>query len=609
MGKTHLLLYTRLLIAICMMAMGGAVWAGTRTDVLTPAAIGSFSSYTSWSGKTFESTAVYAGMTNGSLYISIKQTYNNSGIVTTTSGGKARNVTVSWGNMKTDKERVINIYGKNSKYSTPTDLFSTTKSTQGTLLGTLKYGTSTSLTISGEYAYIGIRVEGDYTVSLSQIEIEWEDASYDPPKTITTTSFPQSTYSVLLNEAFEAPEATVSANGATLSEAVLSYTSSDPSVATVDASTGVVSILKAGTTTITASFAGNDTFKESAGNYTLTIRDFLSSIWQSMSLPYAKETPVGTVTEEDDIVGITFAQGKGNNGPAYHLSSTAKEDKTILFDRDNTLTLAAKEGYAVSGITIRYWSGNYVFTPSIGSYGVKESANDWIGTWTGCSPHVTLTNTSGIRLFIHSITANYIKLAEAGTVTVSSAGVATYCYCPINQRVVVGNGTLTNIITGVENGVVKEENIPIVPSGTGVMLHGAGTYKCYTDSRLTEPTIATNYLVGETDGGYVPVGSYALQNQEGEGLGFYPVQTVEHTPIGAGKAYLTLPKELQANLRPLFFTQDDADRSTTGLQPTRFDSHSATTFYNLNGLPLKAPQKGINIIRKADGTIRKMVTP
>ena len=238
---------------------------------------------------------------------------------------------------------------------------------------------------------------------------------------------------------------------------------------------------------------------------------------------------------------------------------------------------------------------------------MKESANDWIGTWTGCSPHVTLTNTSGIRLFIHSITASYIKLAEAGSVTVSDVGAATYC--PINQRVVVGNGTLTNIITGVEGDVVKEENIPVVPSGTGVMLHGAGTYKCYTDSRLTEPTIATNYLMGETDGGYVPVGSYALQNQEGEGLGFYPVETEKYTPISAGKAYLTLPSGFSANLRALFFNQADAEHSATAIQSPRLDSHSATTFYNLNGLPLKAPQKGINIIRKADGTILKVVTP
>ena len=603
-------LYTRLLIAVIMMAMGSAGWAGTRTDVLTPTAIGSYSSYTSWSGKTFESTAVYAGMTNGSLYISIRQTNNNSGIVTTTSGGNARKVTVSWGNMETDKERVINIYGKNSKYSTPTDLFSTTKSTQGTLLGTLKYGTSTSLTISGDYAFIGIRVGGEYTVNLSQISIEWEKSTYidTPTKTLTTTTFPQNSYTLLWGDSFDAPTATVTANDDPVSSPAVTYESSDQSIATVNASTGEVEPRAAGVVTITATYAGNDTYQESSASYTLNIQESLTSTWTAASLGYTENTNVETVTNEGDLICITFAQGNGDKQPAYVLSSSAIENKTIKFERYNELSLAAKEGYAISGITIHYQSGSHTFTPSIGSYSVASSTNDWIGTWTGCSPHVTLTNTSGIRLFISSITASYIKLAEAGTVTVTDAGAATYCPTG-GQPVVVGDGTLTQIITGVKDGVVTEENIPVVPSGTGVMLHGAGTYKCYTDSRLTEPTIATNYLVGETAGGYVPVGSYALQNQEGEGLGFYPVETEKYTPISAGKAYLTLPSGFSANLRALFFNQADAEHSATAIQSPRFDSHSATTFYNLNGLPLKAPQKGISIMRRADGTIRKVVTP
>lgn len=602
-------LYTRLLIAVIMMAMGSAVWAGTRTDVLTPTAIGSYSSYTSWSGKTFESTAVYAGMTNGSLYISIRQTNNNSGIVTTTSGGNARKVTVSWGNMETDKERVINIYGKNSKYSTPTDLFSTTKSTQGTLLGTLKYGKSTSLTISGDYAFIGIRVGGDYTVNLSQISIEWEKSTYidTPTKTLTTTSFPQSSYTLLWGNSFDAPTATVTANDDPVSSPAVTYESSDQSIATVNASTGEVEPRAAGVVTITATYAGNDTYQESSASYTLNIQESLTSTWTAASLGYTENTNVETVTNEGDLICITFAQGNGDKQPAYVLSSSAIENKTIKFERYNELSLAAKEGYAISGITIHYQSGSHTFTPSIGFYSVTSSTNDWIGTWTGCSPHVTLTNTSGVYLNIINITASYIKLTEAGTVTVFNAGAATYC--PINQRVVVGNGTLTNIITGVEDDMVKEENIPVVPSGTGVMLHGAGTYKCYTDSRLTEPTIATNYLVGKTAGGYVPAGSYALQYQDKDGLGFYPVETENYTPISAGKAYLTLPSGFSANLRALFFNQADAEHSATAIQSPRFDSHSATTFYNLNGLPLKAPQKGINIMRKADGTTRKVVTP
>lgn len=50
----------------------------------------------------------------------------------------------------------------------------------------------------------------------------------------------------------------------------VTYSSSAPSVATVDASTGALTILKAGTTTITASFAGSDDFWPGSASYTLT---------------------------------------------------------------------------------------------------------------------------------------------------------------------------------------------------------------------------------------------------------------------------------------------------------------------------------------------------
>ena len=52
----------------------------------------------------------------------------------------------------------------------------------------------------------------------------------------------------------------------------VTYSSSDESVATVDNS-GSVSILAAGTTTITASFAGNDEYNEGSASYTLTVVD------------------------------------------------------------------------------------------------------------------------------------------------------------------------------------------------------------------------------------------------------------------------------------------------------------------------------------------------
>ncbi|MBQ6723923.1 MAG: Ig-like domain-containing protein, partial [Paludibacteraceae bacterium] len=53
----------------------------------------------------------------------------------------------------------------------------------------------------------------------------------------------------------------------------VTYSSSDPSVATVDALTGDVTLVAAGTTTITATFAGNEEYNEVSASYTLTVEN------------------------------------------------------------------------------------------------------------------------------------------------------------------------------------------------------------------------------------------------------------------------------------------------------------------------------------------------
>ena len=60
----------------------------------------------------------------------------------------------------------------------------------------------------------------------------------------------------------------------------VTYTSSDPSVATVDAATGKVTAQKGGTVTITATFAGNAHYSEGTASYTLTITDTPTGINQ-----------------------------------------------------------------------------------------------------------------------------------------------------------------------------------------------------------------------------------------------------------------------------------------------------------------------------------------
>ena len=88
-------------------------------------------------------------------------------------------------------------------------------------------------------------------------------------RTSTTLSFTQSTYEATLGESFDSPTPTLKAGSEVLDEA-LTYESSKTTVATVD-ETGIVTLKGTGTTTITASFEGNETYKPSTASYTLTV--------------------------------------------------------------------------------------------------------------------------------------------------------------------------------------------------------------------------------------------------------------------------------------------------------------------------------------------------
>ncbi|MBQ2794009.1 MAG: Ig-like domain-containing protein [Clostridia bacterium] len=153
-------------------AITNIVLPSTVTDTLNRDTTGATSnSYIDWSGKKLSSEAVYKGQSAGSnSSIQLRSSNSNSGIVTTTSGGKVKTITVTW-NSSTTSGRTLQVYGKNTAYSAATELYDS--GTQGTLLGEIVYGTSTTLTISGDYEYIGLR-SASGAMYLTDISIEWE---------------------------------------------------------------------------------------------------------------------------------------------------------------------------------------------------------------------------------------------------------------------------------------------------------------------------------------------------------------------------------------------------------------------------------------------------
>ena len=148
----------------------GAASSGSDiTDVLDNAFTGiSGTTYTEWTN-TGSSGAVYKGQSAGKDgTIQLRSNNSNSGIVTSTSGGKVKSVTVTW-DAQTSDGRVLDVYVDNTAYSAATELYSSPK---GTKIGSITKGTSTSVTISGDYKFIGLRSNSG-AMYLTKIEIVW----------------------------------------------------------------------------------------------------------------------------------------------------------------------------------------------------------------------------------------------------------------------------------------------------------------------------------------------------------------------------------------------------------------------------------------------------
>ena len=167
------------------------------TDELTLSTFGvSGTTYTEVTGKTASSKAVYtAQMAGGNSSIQLRSKNSNSGIVTTASGGKLKSVTVAFNAATTDRK--IDIYGKNTAYSAPSDLYGDEK---GELLGSIAANDEDkTLTINGDYTFIGLR-SNDGAIYVEKITIVWDGeagggttVTVPAPKINGTTPFTEST--------------------------------------------------------------------------------------------------------------------------------------------------------------------------------------------------------------------------------------------------------------------------------------------------------------------------------------------------------------------------------------------------------------------------------
>lgn len=140
------------------------------------------------------------------------------------------------------------------------------------------------------------------------------------PPTLQPTSvkFSSTSVTILKGKEYTLPTATVLLdNGEELTDAQLAYSSSDENVASVNASTGEVTLKDFGTTTITAKYAGSDMYKGSEDSYTLIYKDRLGNPTIVFSAHDGAFAAVTTKRPENSDLTWRNYQLISTNGDAY----------------------------------------------------------------------------------------------------------------------------------------------------------------------------------------------------------------------------------------------------------------------------------------------------
>lgn len=142
----------------------------------------------------------------------------------------------------------------------------------------------------------------------------------------------------------------------------------------------------------------------------------------------------------------------------------------------------------------------------------------------------------------------------------------------------------------------------ILPAGNPVIVKSdADVNESYLGLPTEEVSVTANGLVGFYQSGIdVPVGAYVLQTQNGVQC-FYKVGDTVVTGL-QNRCYL--PALATNNARLGIVLGDDEDATAVNGVSTEA---TPAEYYSANGVKAAAPQKGVNIVKMKDGSVKKMI--
>lgn len=428
--------------------------------------------------------------------------------------------------------------GKTITWSSDNDKVATVDAATGTVTG-----------VAAGKANITAKFAGDDTYKTSK-------ASYEIiVKGAPALSFPETSYTVEMGDAFSTPKLNGLPEGVTPA-----YTSSKEEVATVDAATGEVKIVGVGTTTITVTSPETGIYEETTASYVLNVKapiykvefDFTTNNWGLPTTDYNKGEASYT-----NGAGYTITFGKSNDG--HKIIKDNDTDYYLIFGKEGaTLSLPAFP-FAVSKIKVfgrerasKYTKQNFfvggeaVSTETIGAE--KENIYEIAEAFQAAGNIYTLKVTSPNRTQITKIVVYAKDETVAGAINIATEegygtfytdknyvlpqGLTAFGYTSID-----GNNTLTKSVEYVAG--------DIVPANTAVVVKGdKGSYNYYNTEEAATKTIERNLLKGVTTDTRIEalsgVKRYILTRADDGILAFYRTNT-GNINVKANRAYLEVP--------------------------------------------------------------------
>lgn len=346
------------------------------------------------------------------------------------------------------------------------------------------------------------------------------------------------------------------------------YSSSNPSVATVNASTGAVSIVGSGIALVTASSEGTTTYDAGEATYMLVVMDGVGTEAKPHSVNdflsgYLEYSPSTVFYVQGFIVG------------SYEETS------------DFTTTPSGNDNIAIADSPFGATWNNTTSMPLSGSLqttlGLKNHP-DLMGCWVVCS------GTLGKSYHKTSLTTPSISLATSYPVTITSYKYASY-RTPTKLDFSGMDVSAYTASVGGDNVVLTKIEDGIVPANKGVILYSetAGTYDVPVTDAATSLS-DTGLSISDGSSATKESGIYVLGKKNGN-VGFY--RWIGDNSLPEGRVYLSPPAAARDYLSFMF------DEETTKVEVS---SHAACLSHerwsDLSGRSLtgRPTAKGVYVI-------------